>query len=100
MRFNDTYDSMTVQVCPDFTGKALGMDNCFTAFAVLVAGMAFGVCLLICECFSRIFKTGNSIFEMYGRRDSLTDDKLAREISEMEEKIFLLKLKRKRNGIS
>jgi hypothetical protein len=90
----------TVQVCPDFTGKALGMDNCFTAFAVLVAGMVFGVCLLICECFSRIFKSGNSIFEMYGRRESLTDDELAREISEMEEKIFLLKMKRKQNGIS
>ena len=37
------------QVCPDYSGKPLGFDNCFTAFVVLIAGLVLGSILLFVE---------------------------------------------------
>ncbi len=37
------------QICPDYSGKAIGFDNCFTAFAVLLGGLVLGFVLMIFE---------------------------------------------------
>ena len=37
------------QICPDYSGKALGFDNCFTAFGALLAGMALALVLYALE---------------------------------------------------
>ena len=37
------------QECPDMTGKALGLKNCFGAFLVLMVGVGSAIVLLIIE---------------------------------------------------
>ena len=37
------------QECPDMTGKALGLKNCFGAFIVLMVGVGSAIVLLIIE---------------------------------------------------
>jgi hypothetical protein len=46
----------TFQVCPDLTGKALTLDNCFTAFVALAFGMIVGFCFFVIECCSKLTK--------------------------------------------
>ena len=57
------------QVCPDFTGLALGLENCFTAFVALAFGMVVGFCLFILECCSRLCKLNLFFLEAYDRGD-------------------------------
>ena len=61
-------------MCPDFTGLALGLDNCFTAFIVLGVGTAAGGVLFLCECFSRLSKLDFKFLESYDRGDKRLDD--------------------------
>ena len=37
------------QECPDFTGKALGLKNCFGAFLVMMVGVGSAIVLLVIE---------------------------------------------------
>ena len=60
--------------CPDFTGLALGLDNCFTAFIVLGIGALSGCILLVCECCSRLTSLNLKILESYDRGDNLMDE--------------------------
>jgi hypothetical protein len=43
------YLSAQPQVCEDLSGDAIGFDNCFTAFLVLVAGLVASAVALVCE---------------------------------------------------
>ena len=56
------------QVCPDSSGLPLGFESCFTAFLLLLAGMALGVILFCLECSSRIFGTNSLFLDMYDRK--------------------------------
>ena len=49
------------QVCPDLSGLPIGFDSCFTAFLVLLVGMAVGLILLCLECFSRFIFTFSNV---------------------------------------
>ena len=44
------------QVCPDYSGKPLGFDSCFTAFLALMTGMGLGLLLWILEWILDPFK--------------------------------------------
>ena len=60
---------LNLQVCPDFTGVALGLENCFTAFVALAFGMAVGFVFFVVECCSRICRLNFYILEAYDRGD-------------------------------
>ena len=48
------------QECPDQTGEALGIKNCFGAFLVMVAGFGCGLMILAIECVMKpTVETGN-----------------------------------------
>jgi hypothetical protein len=49
------------------------LDNCFTAFIVLGAGMILGGLLFFCECCSRLTKLNVKLLEAYDRGDQLLD---------------------------
>ncbi len=38
-----------IKVCPDYSGKPLGFANCFTAFLVLILGLATAAALICLE---------------------------------------------------
>ncbi len=58
------------QVCPDYSGKPLGFDSCFTAFCVLLFGMAVGFLFWICECLSGLCGLKVPCFDSYGNVES------------------------------
>ena len=62
------------QVCPDFTGLALELENCFTAFVALAFGMVVGFFLFILECCSSLCKLKLSLLEAYDRGDDDLED--------------------------
>jgi hypothetical protein len=37
------------QICPDYSGKPLGFESCFTAFLVFLIGLGFSICIGIVE---------------------------------------------------
>ena len=41
--------STPLQICPDMTGKPLGLNSCITAFLVLICGASTGLILLALE---------------------------------------------------
>ena len=49
------------QVCPDLSGLPIGFDSCFTAFLVLLVGMAVGLISFCLECFSRFMFTFSNV---------------------------------------
>ena len=51
------------QVCPDMSGMPIEFANCFTAFLVLVGGLALGLVLLLLE---NIFKPLEHFFRKNG----------------------------------
>ena len=68
------------QVCPDSSGLPLGFESCFTAFLLLLAGMALGFILFCLEWTSRILCGKNSsstslFIEMYDRQHQIVKKK-------------------------
>lgn len=61
------------QKCPDFTGKALGLPSVFTAFLVLLAGIALGFVLFIIECCSKITNFNFYWLEAYDRGEKMLE---------------------------
>ena len=51
------------QVCPDLSGLPIGFDSCFTAFLVLLVGMAVGLISFCLECFSRFIFTFSNVMK-------------------------------------
>jgi hypothetical protein len=41
------------QMCPDYSGTPLGLDNCFTAFLVILIGLGCSLCFGICEMITK-----------------------------------------------
>ena len=68
------------QECPDQTGKALGIKNCFGAFMVMVAGFGSGLLLLVIECFLK----GNLTKEA-GNQSNSNEEEVARNTSDQLE---------------
>ena len=87
----EKYESLP-QVCPDSSGKAVGMDACFTAFGVLLFGAGISVLLLITEMFADHCKyIDGSILNAYGKVErTLTKDE---EIQLLKEEISTLRKK-------
>jgi hypothetical protein len=43
------------QICPNYSGKALGFDSCVTMFLVILMGLGLGFLLLSLECLLKYF---------------------------------------------
>jgi hypothetical protein len=54
------------QICPDYSGKSLGVGSVFTAFGVLVSGVGIALILFGLEKLTQAFGMKWSIFNSYG----------------------------------
>ena len=54
------------QVCPDFSGKSLGVNSVFAAFGVLFFGVGIAVILFFIENITQVFGMKWSVFTSYG----------------------------------
>ena len=54
------------QVCPDYSGKSLGVGSVFAAFGVLFLGVGIAVILFFIEKITQVFGIKWSIFNSYG----------------------------------
>jgi hypothetical protein len=41
------------QICPDYSGKPLGFESCFTAFLVFLTGLGLSLCFGIVEMINK-----------------------------------------------
>ena len=57
------------QICPDYSGKSLGVGSVFAAFGVLFFGAGISVILFCIEKFTQAFGMKWSIFSSYGKVD-------------------------------
>ena len=61
------------QVCPDYSGKSLGVGSVFAAFGVLFLGVGIAVILFFIEKITQVFGMKWSIFNSYGVVDDLDE---------------------------
>lgn len=65
--------SCFIQLCPDYSGQALGFDSCFTAFICLCSGAGLALLLFLVEKMSKVLasKQGQVIpgIDSYGKID-------------------------------
>ena len=54
------------QICPDYSGKSLGVGSVFAAFGVLFLGVGIAVILFFIEKITQVFGMKWSIFNSYG----------------------------------
>jgi len=54
------------QICPDYSGKSLGVGSVFTAFVVLFSGVGIALILFGLEKLTKAFGMKCSIFNSYG----------------------------------
>ena len=54
------------QICPDYSGKSLGVGSVFTAFGVLFSGVGIALILFGLEKLTQAFGMKWSIFNSYG----------------------------------
>lgn len=80
-------------MCPDFTGKALGLDNCFTAFIVLGVGLAFGIVIFVLEALTKCFNLNISVCDAYDK--NVDEEDFEKEIEELESKLLMLRIRKK-----
>ncbi|XP_059085839.1 glutamate receptor ionotropic, kainate 5-like [Tigriopus californicus] len=83
----EKYDSRP-QVCPDYSGKPLGLNNCFTAFVCLILGLLVGLALLVIEKSAQLISdfTGLSFnwLYSYGKMDPLKEDQVIMEDANLD----------------
>jgi hypothetical protein len=60
---------MMFQVCPDYSGKALGFENCFTAFLCCFAGFGLALILFLIELGSKYSRYRVPFIDSYGKLD-------------------------------
>ena len=53
------------QICPDYTGVALGFNSCFSAFSVWIGGAVVALILFSIEMFSKLIGTKFPFMECY-----------------------------------
>ena len=91
-------------MCPDFTGVAVGLESCFTAFLALAFGLIVGLICFVIECCSRLSRLNFYFLEAYDRSDDLIEGLDVEDIPrivdfkdaiirDMEEEVISLKLK-------
>ena len=61
------------QVCPDYSGKPLGVGSVFTAFGVLFLGAAFALLIFCFERIAQALGVELFIFNTYGVGDQPTE---------------------------
>ena len=89
------------QICPDYSGKSLGVSSVFAAFGLLVCGFVFAAILFGLEKLTQSFGMKWSIFNSYGIVDHpdefYENDEMAllesknNEIVLLKEEILMLK---------
>ena len=82
------------QVCPDYSGKPLGVGSVFTAFGVLFLGAAFALLIFCFERIAQAFGVELFIFNTYGVGDQPTEchkHNLMQLLIYKEEEIIALK---------
>ena len=89
------------QICPDYSGKSLGVSSVFSAFGVLFSGFGIALILFGLEKLTQSFGMKWSIFNSYGvvdRPDEFYEnDKMAllesknNEIALLKQEILMLK---------
>ena len=81
------------QTCPDYSGKALGVNSVFSAFGVLFSGVGIALILFGVEKLTQSFGMKWSIFNSYGVVDHpdefYENDKMALLESKNNEIVFL-----------
>ena len=89
------------QICPDYSGKSLGVNSVFSAFGVLFSGVGIALILFGLEKLTQSFGMKWSIFNSYGVVDHpdefYENDKMAllesknNEIALLKQEIIMLK---------
>ena len=54
------------QVCPDYSGKSLGIGSVFSAFAIFFFGLSFAIILFCLEIIAHLLGLDLKIFNSYG----------------------------------
>ena len=73
------------QVCPDYSGKSLGIGSVFTAFAIFFFGVAFAIILFCLEIIAQLLRLDLKIFNSYGVLDCSNGHAENNSIGENEE---------------
>ena len=82
------------QVCPDYSGKSLGVGSVFAAFGVLFLGVGIAVILFFIEKITQVFGMKWSIFNSYGivdHQDELYENDTRALLASKNNEIVLLK---------
>ena len=73
------------QVCPDYSGKSLGIGSVFTAFAIFFFGVVFAIILFCLEIVAQFLRLDLKIFNSYGVLDGCNGHAENNSIGEKEE---------------
>ena len=82
------------QICPDYSGKSLGVGSVSAAFGVLCFGFGMALILFGIEKITEAFGMRWSIFNIYGvvdHQDEFVDDSIALLLSKNNEIVLLKK---------
>ncbi len=91
------YDSGP-QICPDSSGQPLGMDNCFTAFMVLVFGLGLALLLMGIEWLAELTGKSLPVYETLPPQIEDEKDKIIKELTE-QNRAILEELSRYKNQL-
>ena len=79
------------QICPDYSGKSLGVGSVFAAFCVLLLGVGIAVVLFFIEKITHFFGMKWSIFNSYGIEDHPDENDAMALLASKTNEIDLLK---------
>ena len=83
------------QICPDYSGKALGVSSVFSSFGVLFSGVGIALILFGLETLTQSFGMKWSIFNSYGVVDHPNEfyenDEMVLVLESKNQEIVLLK---------
>ena len=73
------------QVCPDYSGKSLGIGSVFSGFAIFFFGAAFAIVLFCLETIAQFLSLDLKIFNSYGVLDGCNGHAENNSIGENED---------------
>ncbi len=90
------------QVCPDYSGKALGFNSCFTAFLCFLVGIFFCILLFLMEMWARITQSSflNDILTYYNKHDNEPNVDVYEALSRKNEEIKMLELQLQKSKLN
>ena len=88
-QIRNKYESQK-QVCPDMSGKPLGLGNCIMAFLSLLCGIGICLILMFVECLSKWANVNIAWLDMYVRKDKTLAQNDAKIHNLMKKKINLM----------